>query len=90
MAMDIQEIQQVAAAVAAHIQPPVPVQVDLWDIATIARVFKRSEMQVRERMACLPDFPKAIRLPSTRTGRGQALYRAIEVLAWAAKYQDKH
>lgn len=83
-------IQQIAAAVAQHVQPAVPVNVDLWDIATIARVFKRSEMQVRERMACLPDFPKAIRLPSTRSGRGQALYRATEVLEWAGKYQDRH
>jgi hypothetical protein len=51
---------------------------------------KRSAAQVRERMACLSDFPKAIRLPSSTGGLGQALYRAAEVIAWARKYQDKH
>jgi hypothetical protein len=41
---------------------------------------------VRNRIVCLPDFPKAIRLP---TASGPRLYRAAEVLAWASKYQDK-
>jgi hypothetical protein len=63
---------------------------DLWDIATIATYLKRSELVVREGMACLPDFPKAIRLPSTRSARGQALYRAKDVINWAARYQDKN
>jgi hypothetical protein len=67
-----------------------PIEIDLWDIATIATYLKRSESVVRERMACLPDFPKAIRLPSTRSARGQALYRAKEVIQWAARYQDKN
>jgi len=67
-----------------------PIEIDLWDIATIATYLKRSESVVRERMACLPDFPKAIRLPSTRSIRGQALYRAREVIQWAAQYQDKN
>lgn len=83
-------IQQVAAAIAAQLQPPVPVQIDLWDVATIARVLKRSENQVRNRMICLPDFPKAIRLPVIGGGRGQPLYKATEVLAWVSKYQDRH
>jgi hypothetical protein len=88
--MDSQEIQQVAAAVAAHIQPPVPVQVDRWDVATIARVIKRKDTYVRNSIICLPDFPKAIRLPTESGGRGQPLYKAHEVLAWLDKYQDKH
>jgi hypothetical protein len=83
-------IQQVAAALAAQLQPPVPVQIDLWDVATIARVLKRSEDQVRNRLICLPDFPKAIRLPVAGGGRGHPLYRATEVLAWTQKYQDRH
>jgi len=83
-------IQQVAAAIAAQLQPPVPVQIDMWDVATIARVLKRSETQVRNRMICLPDFPKAIRLPVAGGGRGQPLYRATEVLDWIGKYQDRH
>lgn len=83
-------IQKLALALAAQLQPPVPVQIDMWDVATIARVLKRSETQVRSRMICLPDFPKAIRLPVAGGGRGQPLFRASEVLAWVGKYQDKN
>ena len=83
-------IQQMAAAVAQHLQPAIPVSVDLWDVATIARVLKRSESQVRNRLICLPDFPKAIRLPVEGGGRGKPLYRANEVLEWTRKYQDRH
>jgi hypothetical protein len=83
-------IQQMAAAVAQHLQPPIPVQIDLWDVATIARVLKFSESQVRNRLICLPDFPKAIRLPVDGGGRGKPRYRANEVLEWTRKYQDRH
>lgn len=83
-------IQQMAAAVAQHLQPAIPVNIDLWDVATIARVLKRSESQVRNRLICLPDFPKAIRLPVDGGGRGKPLYRANEVLDWTRKYQDRH
>jgi hypothetical protein len=83
-------IARLAAELAKQLRPALPIEIDLWDIATIATYLKRSESVVRERMACLPDFPKAIRLPSTRSVRGQALYRAKEVIQWAARYQDKN
>ena len=83
-------IIRLAAELAKQLKPALPIEIDLWDIATIAIYLKRSESVVRERMACLPDFPKAIRLPSTRSGRGHALYRAKEVVRWAARYQDKN
>lgn len=83
-------ITQLAAAFAKQVRPAIPLDIDLWDIATIAAFFKRSEAQVRERMACLPDFPKAIRLPSSTGARGQALYPAREVIDWAKKYRDKN
>lgn len=83
-------ITRLAAELAKQLRPAIPVDIDLWDIATIATYLKRSESVVRERMACLPDFPKAIRLPSTRSLRGQALYRAKEVIQWTTRYQDKN
>jgi hypothetical protein len=83
-------ITQLAAELAKQLRPALPVEIDLWDIATIATYLKRSESVVRERMACLPDFPKAIRLPSPRSVRGQALYQAREVIQWAARYKDKN
>jgi predicted DNA-binding transcriptional regulator AlpA len=79
-------IERLAAALAAQLPPPIPIEIDLWDVAMIARLLKRNESQVRNRIICLPDFPKAIRLPVTS---GPLLYRAAEVLAWAGKYQDK-
>jgi hypothetical protein len=83
-------ITRLAAELAKQLRPALPIEIDLWDIATIATYLKRSESVVRERMACLPDFPKAIRLPSTRSVRGQALYRARDVIHWASQYQDKN
>lgn len=88
--LDTNIIDVLAAAVAAKVRPSIPVEIALWDIATIAAYLQRSENQVRERMACLPDFPKAIRLPATNAVRGHALYRAKEVIAWVTKYQDKN
>lgn len=88
--IDTNIIDQLAAAVAAHVRPAISLDIALWDIATIAAYLNRTENQVRQRMACLPDFPKAIRLPSSTSARGQALYKAKEVIAWAAKYQDKN
>jgi hypothetical protein len=70
-------------------KPTIPIDIDLWDIATIATYLKRNVQVVRERMSCLPDFPKAIRLPTT-TGRAYPLYKAREVIAWANSHQEKH
>jgi len=83
-------ITRLAAELAKQLRPALPIEIDLWDIATIATYLKRSESMVRERMACLPDFPKAIRLPSTRSSRGQALYRAKDIIQWVVKYQDRN
>lgn len=86
-------LEQLAAAVAQLVRPAIPVDYDLWDIAMIAAYLKRDPQVVRERMACLPGFPKAIRLPTMtggKAGRSQPLYQAKEVIAWARSYQEKH
>ncbi|WP_314437027.1 hypothetical protein [Massilia timonae] len=90
MADDNDLINRLAAAVADRIRPQIPFDYEMWDIATIAACMKLSEAQVRERLAPQPDFPKAVRLPTTRGGRGHARYRAKEVWAWMMKYQDRH
>jgi len=76
-------IEKLAAALAAQLPPPIPIEFNLWNVATIARLLKRNESQVRNRIVCLPEFPKAIRLP---VPTGPRLYRAAEVLAWVGKY----
>jgi hypothetical protein len=88
--LDTDIIDLLATAVAAKVRPAIPLEIAQWDIATIAAHLNRSESQVRERVACLPDFAKAIRLPSASAARGHALYKAKEVIAWATKYQDRH
>jgi len=82
-------ITRLAAELAKQLRPALPIEIDLWNIGTIATYLKRSESVVRERMACLPDFPKAIRLPSTKLVRGQALYRAKEVIQWPPGIRTK-
>ena len=65
----------------------VPLADQLWTLADIARYLYRHVETVRESMSCFPDFPAAISLPGRGSGRGKLLYRAGEVVAWAASYQ---
>lgn len=81
-------LDKLANALAERLKPALPVSIDLWDVATVAQFLKRDPSVVRERITCLPDFPKAIRLPSTR-GRGHPLYKAAEVIEWAESYREK-
>lgn len=86
---DTEVLQRLANALEKHMKPSIPVSVDLWDVATIAAYLKRDPAVVRERIAVLPDFPKAIRLPANK-GRAHPLWKAAEVIAWAGNYQEKH
>lgn len=61
-------------------QPPLPVEIDAWDTAHIARYMKRSAETVRREIVVQPSFPKPMRIPGA--GKGQALYKAREVVAW--------
>ena len=81
-------IEKLAIALSDHIKPEMPINIALWDLPTVAVYFKRSLQMVRTTIACLPSFPKAIRLPSA--GRPQPLYRANEVIQWAQKFQDRN
>lgn len=90
MHADNELIRQLVEQLARLSKPAIPVEIDLWDISMVAAYLKRSESVVRERIACLPDFPKAIRPPSTKSAKGQPLYEAREVIAWARQYKDKN
>lgn len=88
---DNELIERLAEAVAQRMLPAIPLSIDLWDMGTIAGYFKRSPSVVRERLACLPSFPKAIRLPSTTAKRGcQPLYKATEIIGWAESHREKN
>lgn len=68
------------------VQPTIPVSVDLWDLRSIGAYLKRSPEVVREKYACLPSFPRPVRLPSVGSGRSHALYKAREIIAWAESF----
>lgn len=65
-----------------------PAEIDLWSAAECGAYLKVSPRQVLERYAPLPEFPRAIRLPSVGGGRGQPRYLAREVIAWAESHQE--
>ena len=69
-------------------EPAVPVEHRLWDIRELADYLHRHPETARS-MTALPDFPMAISLPGRGAGRGKLLYRATEIVAWAASYQEK-
>lgn len=86
----IEEISlRLADLLEERIRPVLPLSVALWDIATIAVYLQRDPDSVRERIACLPDFPMPIRLPSTTKRGAHPLYKAAEVISWAEGYQRK-
>lgn len=53
-------IDQLAAAIAAHMPRRIPLAVDLWSHAEIAAYLKVDPRQVGDRYALLPGFPRAI------------------------------
>jgi hypothetical protein len=83
------DIDKLAAALAEQLRRAIPLSVDLWDLETIGRYLKRDPESVRTRIACLPDFPKAIRLPSLTGHRAHPLYKAAEVIEWAEGHRDR-
>ncbi len=81
-------IERLAAAVADRVKPTFSQDVELWDMATVAQYFRRNIATVRKSIACLPSFPKAIRLPVS--GTAQPLYNACEVIVWAQRHKEKN
>ena len=84
-------IDQIADAVAQQLraQISIPLHVALWSSAECAQYFKRAPRQFMERIAPLPSFPRAIRLPGESGKCGRPLWKAAEVIAWAAEHQEK-
>jgi hypothetical protein len=81
-------IEKLAAAVATQMRQQIPIDVALWDVTMCATYFQRDPKVFRQTIACLPSFPKAIRLPTER--RAHPLYNAWEVIEWAQKYKEKN
>ncbi len=60
----------------------------LWTADNICAYLGIGSSKLRS-FSCMPNFPKAIRLPSDK-GSGHPRYRSEEVVKWAGKYQEKH
>ena len=83
-------VEQLAEAVARHTARRIPLAVDLWGYAEIASYLKCAVPQVRDKLAVLPGFPRAIRLPTDGPRGGHPRYKAVEVIAWVGKYQENN
>ena len=81
-------IERLAAEIAKNVRPSVPFEVDLWDSQIVASYLKMDRDNFSRRIACLPDFPEAIRLPSETGGRGHPRWKAVDVVKWAERHKD--
>lgn len=60
----------------------------LLSIADIAEHTGFSVDHVKRRIVCLPDFPRAIRIPSPTGGKGHPRWRETEVDEWLESYRE--
>lgn len=60
---------------------------ELWTVEDIASFLKKSRSSVYARIITIPDFPKAIRLPSSGGKSLHPLWKSDEVFKWVSKYQ---
>ncbi len=85
-------IEEFAKQIAGHVRPAVPIEHALWDTQDIAGYMRKSAQVVRERIACLPNFPQPIRVPSKRGDKmisGHPLWKAKEVIDWTESHREK-
>lgn len=58
----------------------------LWSLDDIAAYLNRSKITVQQRVACKPDFPKAVRIP-TSAGKLGPLWYPDQVKAYVKRHQ---
>lgn len=58
-----------------------PIEIAVWDAQTTSSYLGVSKSSFLRRIAYLPNFPKAIRLPSG-SGRTHPRWKASEVVNW--------
>ena len=79
--METDQIETLAQAIAARLQPPVPLDRALWTAADCAAYLRVTARTVAERYAARPDFPKALKLPGSKAGHMR--WMAKDVMRWA-------
>lgn len=79
-------IEKLDALIAVLKRQAIPADRVLWDSEQAACYLCTSARNFAERIACKPDFPKAIRLSDVRGG---LRWKAEEVMDWAESRREK-
>lgn len=87
--MDTDLIDKLARAIAANLPAHIPIDVALWSAADCAAYLRISESSFYQRVAPLPGFPQAIRIPRADGHKGHPRWKAREVIEWAEQYQER-
>lgn len=77
---------QISELIAATKAAAIPLPMRWLDAEEVGALLGYSGRQVMERIACRPDFPKALRVD----GRGHPRWLASEVSKWAERERAKH
>ena len=83
--MSEEEIDRLAAAVAARITPPIPFDKISWSLEQVAAHFHLSVDYVRRTLVCLASFPKGY--PREIKHK---VYNAQEVVDWGLAHKERH
>lgn len=60
----------------------------LWDVADIARYMRLSKSTIHSCIISRQDFPRAVRVPTSKTGLGGRRWFAKEVKQWTTRHRD--
>lgn len=79
-------LEQLIAVLSKPIRQ-IPADKVLWDAEDIGNYLKVSARHVAERIACRPEFPKAIYLPTAGGVHANRRWRAAEIIKWTESKQ---
>ena len=81
--------QKLVDLVEKRLSAPIPIEHAVWSTKEIGEYLLRPAQVVRDRVVCIPGFPKAMRLPNADgSGRAHPRWKALEVIEWVESYQD--
>jgi hypothetical protein len=86
---EIEIAEKVVELLDKRMRQQVPIEHILWSTKEIGEYLQRPVQVVRDRVVCVPGFPKAIRLPNAGgLGNAHPRWKASEVIAWVESFQD--
>lgn len=86
--IDNELIDQLAQAIANYTAPVVPLHKELWTAEKCAAYFGMKTRYFYSHLACLPSFPKRIKLPIKGGVRSQARWIAQDIIDYAIKHKE--